>query len=524
MEADLPSLVPGVTLHGTYVLERLLGRGGMGAVWRAKHARLPRPVAIKVLHEQAYESEELLLRFRREAEITSQLGHPHIVEVFDFNVLDDGRAYLVMELLEGQNLRERLRRGPPLEFSEAMRILEQMSSALAHAHRAGVVHRDLKPENLFLLTPAHEGAAPHVKVLDFGISKIQTAQTVLTQGASLMGTPRYMSPEQAQGDTAAVDGRADQFAVGAIAYEFFAGRPAFPGDTVTQVLWRVMQEEPAPLARLVPDLPAAVAEAVHRALSKDRARRFCDMDDFRLALGGLETRGPRLRPAPGPDQFTDPDAMEDTFRRPAPLSEPPDAKPATARSKGWFGLAAGAVVVAGAVAGAVYGIGAGRTPATSTRPKGTSPAGVLAGPAPRAETRTATGANLGDAGTTSEAADRVDAGTSPVSALGPADAGTVSADAGGTVLPIHPRRPVRPRPLPPKLAAAERAIERDPDEAIRLARQSLAEDDDRRAFVILAVAHCQKRDLAGAKAVQRGLDSAGRREVARRCRRIGMQL
>ncbi|MEL6189881.1 MAG: serine/threonine-protein kinase, partial [Myxococcota bacterium] len=347
------TLVKGAVLHGTYELVDLLGRGGMGAVWRARHLRLPRPVAIKVLHEHAYESTEILQRFRREAEITSQLGHPHIVEVSDFNVLEDGRAYLVMELLEGVSLRQRLRDGRPFSLDDVGLLLGQVSSALSRAHRAGVVHRDLKPENIFLVD--HDGTGPFAKVLDFGISKMQGAETVLTQGASLMGTPRYMSPEQARGDNASVDGRADQFSVGAIAYECLSGRPAFAGSSVTQVLLQVLEEDPEPLGRVAPEVPPALAAVVHRALGKERDGRFPSMDAFREALGlALGSEVGTFTPTPrGARADTEPEAYEDTVLRPGADSEGTRREPGEGRRKVpiWavlavlaLGLAAGVVV------------------------------------------------------------------------------------------------------------------------------------------------------------------------------------
>ncbi|MGF1511901.1 MAG: serine/threonine-protein kinase [Myxococcota bacterium] len=271
----------GSVLHGTYTLVEPLGRGGMGVVWRARHTRLPRPVAIKILHETAYHSQEVLQRFRREAEITSQLGHPNIVQVFDFNVLEDGRAYLVMEMLEGQSLRDRLDEGP-LAPDQAAAIVRQVGSALSRVHREGIVHRDLKPENIFLC--ATEDGSVLAKVLDFGISKVHGSMTVVTQDTELLGTPRYMSPEQARGENTALDASTDQFALAAIAYEMFTGKPAFDANSVPAVLYKVSSEDPTPIQSMTTSVSRRVGHAIHRALAKKKAERFPSMSQFLAAF------------------------------------------------------------------------------------------------------------------------------------------------------------------------------------------------------------------------------------------------
>src|SRR4051812_12934107 len=183
----------GALLADTYEVTRLIGRGGMGEVWLAKHRRLPgKQVAIKVLHVGGAQlSPDALARFRREAEVATRIGHPNIVEVHDFNTLPDGSPYLVLEFLQGESLGSRLRH--PMELAEAQRILRQVGSALQAAHAHGVVHRDLKPDNVFLV-PTPMGTV--VKVLDFGISKVLHTSTLQTQESVLVGTPAYMSPEQ----------------------------------------------------------------------------------------------------------------------------------------------------------------------------------------------------------------------------------------------------------------------------------------------------------------------------------------
>jgi serine/threonine-protein kinase len=280
------TLAVGAVIAGTYAIERLVGKGGMGAVFLASHARLPgKKVAIKVLHADVAD-EESFARFRREAEIASRLGHANIVEVHDFNLLEDGTPYLVLEFLEGESLAQRLARGA-LTLDQTITIVRQVASALAAAHREGIVHRDLKPANVFLVPVEGDGFhTERAKVLDFGISKIRGSTTIKTQDTSILGTPQYMSPEQALGNHAAVDARTDVFALGAMVYEMLAGQPAFGGASVPEVVFKVVYEEPPPLGSLVPGLPPHVLDAVARALAKKAPERWADVASFIEAFSG----------------------------------------------------------------------------------------------------------------------------------------------------------------------------------------------------------------------------------------------
>jgi serine/threonine protein kinase len=292
----------GAVIDGTYTIEGLIGRGGMGAVFVARHNRLAgKKVAIKMLHAELADgatNDEVLKRFKREADIASQLEHPNIVKVFDYKALDDGSPYIVYEYLEGESLAQRLRAGP-LGLEHALSIMRQVGSALAAAHRAGIVHRDLKPQNIFLVPSETDGHATELaKVLDFGISKLRGSQTVKTQDSALLGTPQYMAPEQATGQHSAVDGRTDVFALGAILYEMLAGQPAFNGASIPEVVFKVVYEPPAPLATLAPTAPAPIVAAVERAMAKAPADRFATMGDFVEALTGTAlTSGIRRPPS-----------------------------------------------------------------------------------------------------------------------------------------------------------------------------------------------------------------------------------
>ncbi len=277
----------GMQLAGTYTIEGLIGAGGMGSVYLASHARLPgKRVAIKVLNA-AVRDADTLTRFRREAQIASKLGHPNIVDVLDFNTLDDGSPFLVLEFLEGESLADRMARGP-MELSVTLSVARQIGSALAAAHRAGVVHRDLKPQNIFLVPTEVDGCSTEIaKVFDFGVSKILDSFTVQTQDNQMLGTPQYMSPEQATGRSADIDGRSDQFALAVIVHEMLSGKPAFAGNSVPSLLFNVVYEQPAALELAAPNTPAQVVGALARAMQKDRTLRYATMEDFVRELTGV---------------------------------------------------------------------------------------------------------------------------------------------------------------------------------------------------------------------------------------------
>jgi serine/threonine protein kinase len=268
----------------------------MGMVFEAEHVRLRRRLAVKVLAQHLAKDAHALARFNREAEIISQLQHPHIVQVSDFDTTEAGEPYLVMELLSGESLASRLERERCLSIAEAIRIAYQVSSGLGTAHAANIVHRDLKPANIFLTefltnAPGHSGL---VKLLDFGISKRAGAGKGLTGEYDILGTPDYMAPEQALGKTAQVDHRGDQYALAVITYEMLAGRTPFAGDDVMDVLRQVISAEPPPLEQLAPHVPVSVGVVLQRALSKDPQHRFPSTMDFAAAL--LNAAGASLPP------------------------------------------------------------------------------------------------------------------------------------------------------------------------------------------------------------------------------------
>jgi serine/threonine-protein kinase len=276
-----PSLLDGAILGGAYQIVGRIGQGAMGGIYEARQLRLDKRVAVKVMARELSASAEALERFRREAEITSQLGHPHIITVFDFGTSPFGEPYLVMEYLEGEDLSRRIERWKRVPLQIAVRVVKQVSSALAETHAKGIVHRDLKPANIFLVRVQGEDFA---KVLDFGISKIRAASTALTGVSVLVGTPMYMAPEQAEGRLDELDQWTDQWALACIAYEMLAGRPPFQGDDVGALLYQVVHHEPPVLCELVEGLPPSVERVIRRALSKHQSDRYESVTAFAEAF------------------------------------------------------------------------------------------------------------------------------------------------------------------------------------------------------------------------------------------------
>jgi tRNA A-37 threonylcarbamoyl transferase component Bud32 len=272
-------------LFGNYRALSLLGEGGMGAVYLAEHPAIGRQVAIKVLHRELIRDFQHVRRFVNEARAANTIRHPNIVEILDAGTTETGTPYLVMELLAGESLGDRLSR-KRLELGEALDIVRQTASALHAAHRQGIVHRDLKPANLFLAQDARGGGREQVKVLDFGIAKLQTgrpADQVKTQSGMMLGTPTYMSPEQCLG-TRHVGGRSDLYSLGVILYEMVCGAPPFSADAWGALVNMHVNQAPAPPRSLAPDLPEVVEAIILKALAKNPDDRFDTMADLQAAI------------------------------------------------------------------------------------------------------------------------------------------------------------------------------------------------------------------------------------------------
>jgi len=277
------------TQIGPYRIVRLLGAGGMGAVYEARQEPLNRRVALKTLHPQYVTNPELVARFFNEAKVLSSLEHPSLVQVSDFGHAADGTAYLIMEYLRGQSIGHRLRAGTGrMPLVAALQVAWQVAEVLGLAHAQGVVHRDLKPDNLMLVADLVAPGGERVKVLDFGIAKLlnQTAPGGLrTNTQAVMGTPTYMSPEQCAG-AGRVDAKSDVYSLGCVLFQLLAGRPPFVTEGIGRLLGMHMYEEPPALASLAPEVPAAVCALVHRLLGKDSGQRP-SMTETATALNGF---------------------------------------------------------------------------------------------------------------------------------------------------------------------------------------------------------------------------------------------
>jgi tRNA A-37 threonylcarbamoyl transferase component Bud32 len=272
----------GKVLAEKYKIVRRLGGGGMGSVYEAQHTVIGRRLAVKLLHPQLASDEGVLKRFLNEARAAGMLGHPNIVESIDMGRTADGWPFLVLELLDGNDLEREIAKGGPLPVGRAVRIALQVAAALSAAHAKGIVHRDLKPENVFVL---QRGGADHVKVLDFGISKFVDAAGPSggTRTGAIMGTPGYMAPEQIT-DASRADARADVYALGIILYQSLAGGLPYHAETLPSLFIKILQEEPAPLAPRRPDLPAPLVLAVEKAIAKKPDERFQSMDELAAAI------------------------------------------------------------------------------------------------------------------------------------------------------------------------------------------------------------------------------------------------
>lgn len=309
---DSATLSPGTVIADRFRVVRLLGAGGMGAVYEVEHEVTLHRRALKLLHGELAREPEVVSRFLREASAAGRIGSEHIVETFDAGRLPSGEPYLVMELLEGHTLERLLAdAGGRLPLTQGLSIVSQAARGIHAAHEAGIVHRDVKPENLFVV----RGPIPTVKVLDFGISKFDPALTgtpSLTVDGLAMGTPHYMSPEQARGQ--AVDHRSDIYSLGMIAFELFTGQRPFHAENLYDLLRQHIEVRPPSLCELRPEIPRALESVVLRALEKDPARRqqtteelaaelrqtapFLPAESF-VTLTGVPTSVPRPVLTPG---------------------------------------------------------------------------------------------------------------------------------------------------------------------------------------------------------------------------------
>jgi len=365
--AEKTTIPPGTMLDDVYRVEDCIGRGAMGAVYTVEHLALGKRFAAKVLTETRTTDEDAVRRLQQEARAASAIDHENIVDVTHLGQTNDGTFFVVMELLRGEDLgarieRQRLAGGGPLPDVESRDVIGRLLSGLAAAHEAGIVHRDLKPENVFL---ARRSGRVRPKIVDFGISKLSTEQKVrLTQTGQLLGTPLYMAPEQTRGDSREIDGRADLYSLGIIAYEMVVGRHPFPSDNLYDILMKHANEAPPPPRTLRADLPEAVEAVVLRAMAKQPEDRFQTaremLDAWQGAWNGLLPATPLLPPSEDSADWSNPSI---------PASPPRPKAEATTGSGGpagirWGWVAAPLALAVLAVAGVVWLGGPGASPET----------------------------------------------------------------------------------------------------------------------------------------------------------------
>jgi eukaryotic-like serine/threonine-protein kinase len=345
---ELPDSVPsmdallGTVVDGRYRIDMRIGEGGMGVVYKATHTSLNKVIALKVLRGEMAKDAEVVQRFVQEAQSASSIGHENIIDISDFGRLPDGTVYFVMEYLKGNPLNDLIKRGGSIPVADAVQILRQIASALGAAHQRGIVHRDLKPDNIYLVQRGE--LTNFVKVLDFGIAKVGGASNKLTRTGMVFGTPHYMSPEQAAGQS--VDARTDLYALGVIMYEMFTGRVPFDADTFMAVLTKHMFEKPEPMTSPQAGRQLGALEQITmRALEKKPENRYQTMqelvEDLDRVVGGGRPRA--LTPAtPSPALA---DALEPRSKSEMNL-EQQIAVPGSGKAKLWWAAGGACAVLA----------------------------------------------------------------------------------------------------------------------------------------------------------------------------------
>lgn len=536
--SDVAILPPGTVVGDTYEIVREVATGGMGTVYEARNVRLSkRRVAVKVLSKLTTKSAELLPRFRREAEIGASLNHPNIITVTDWNTLPDGLPFFVMEFLEGESLAERMRRSR-LDFDLGMSVLDSVAGALHAAHQQGVIHRDLKPSNVFLARV--EGSdRPFVKVLDFGISKLIFDETLETT-SKLLGTPRYMSPEQVRNRP--LDVRSDEFALATMAYEIFSGRLAFPGDSLESILYHVVHDDPVALREHAPELPEHIVSAIERGMAKDPDARFDSVGEFSAALRGEWVRPSATTsemataildsadvgsPSSGPVRNT-PEVLAaqrgDTLLIPAADRYRDTSSLAIARRRLVAWLAGGSLLLGVGAVFAYQVSGPDKRDASSAVAELGSEAGSDPDPTSESDPSSDDGPSPDR---NSDPDPPPDGGAEDPTT--PGSENTTPVDVSPSSNPETPARntarPSEPRDVANRLNRAEKQLEagryRD---ALRLAQQSMIQQKTPRAHRIMTLCYCGMRDLGSAKASLHRVPAGDRKRVMSQCRALGLDL
>ena len=299
MTEDWGQISAGQVIDGKYRIVRLLGTGGMGAVYEGENVRIRRKVAIKMLHLSVSTQADVVKRFEREAQASALVGSEHICEVLDLGVLADNTRYMVMEYLDGETLSSRIKRHGRLLPHQTIPLLLQILEALGAAHAAGIIHRDLKPDNVFIL-PQRSGMKDFIKILDFGVSKFaQTGgeEMNVTRAGAVVGTPYYMSPEQAKGSSA-IDARTDVYAIGVLLYQATTGQVPYQAETFNELLFKIVLEVAPPPQVYVPDIDPEFAGIILKAMAREPEHRFQSCAEFAAALQSFHLARSSALPAP----------------------------------------------------------------------------------------------------------------------------------------------------------------------------------------------------------------------------------
>ena len=338
-------LVPGMTIRDKYLILDKVGEGGMGAVYRARHLAFNEIRALKVVHQSFAEDKAFIKRFKTEAIVARKLLHPNAVRIDDLDSTEDGRPFIVMELVEGGSLKTLIAENGILPVGRALDIAAQAADALAAAHRMGIVHRDIKPDNILVTHSPADGRSDLVKVVDFGIAKVREGTLDVgsgygnTRSGMIIGTPQYLSPEQAmgkQGDQ--IDGRADLYSLGIVLYVMLTGQLPFDSDTPMGFLLHHVQTQPVAPHVIRPDLqfPAAAEAVLMKALEKDRDKRFGSAGEMAQALRQLRSTASSVTYRPSAPNLPTLDLEHKDFGyRQAPEAQPHSPRPVPAAETSW---------------------------------------------------------------------------------------------------------------------------------------------------------------------------------------------